>query len=513
MNKAALMILFLSVATQSVAQKRDFRGAWIATVANIDWPSKPGLPSDQQQAEYRALLDRLQYAGMNAVIVQVRPAADAFYASALEPWSEWLSGTKGVAPEPYYDPLMYMIEEAHDRGMEFHAWFNPYRAVFKVNTLIFDSTDITIRQPGWFVQYGDKKYFDPGIPEVRNFVTNVISDVVRRYDVDAIHFDDYFYPYRIANLEFPDSVSFREYGGIFYPDRKDDWRRENVNIVIKMLYDSIKAEKPFVKFGISPFGVWRNQAVDPRGSATRAGQTNYDDLFADVLHWMQKGWLDYLVPQIYWPIGFELADYSILAAWWNEHAYGKHIYIGEGAYRIDPDSPTPAWRNPSELPNHLRYADQFENILGHVYFSAKSLVKNPLGFTDILHNEFYKHPALVPTMPWIDQEPPLPPVKLSAQNVHDGVYLQWEDVSNEKPSYYLVYRFDRWKNIDQQDPEFILKLVRTGDLAYLDNTAISGKRYYYSVTAVDRLWNESTASVPFEIKFRDPDRKKHFLFF
>lgn len=512
-----ILILIISQIHQNILaqtpEKREFRAAWIATVANIDWPSLPGLSSDRQKAEYRALLDHLKYAGMNAVIVQVRPAADAMYPSELEPWSEWLMGARGKAPEPYYDPLMYMIEEAHDRGMEFHAWFNPYRAIFKVDPTFNDSTHLTLRKPEWFVQYGEKMYFDPGIPEVRDFVTNVIRDVVKRYDVDAIHFDDYFYPYRIAGVEFPDSLSFAQYGSQYKSNQKDDWRRENVNTIIRMLHESIKSEKEYVKFGISPFGVWRNKVKDSRGSDTQAGQTNYDDLFADVLLWMKEGWLDYLVPQIYWPIGFNLADYQVLVDWWNDHSYGRHIYIGEGAYRINADSPTEAWQNPSEMPDHLRLSRKYDNLLGQAYFSAKSLVGNPLGFTDTLHNKLYQYPALVPVMDWIDSEPPLSPRSLRVRNTHNGIRLDWIEDNPVKPSYYVIYRYEKRRDVGKLDPEFIVAIDRYDDHFYLDQQVRDNKRYRYLVTSLDRLWNESKPSDPVEIKHDPVGKDGGFWFF
>ena len=240
--------------------KREFRGVWIATVANIDWPSKPGLSSTEQQKEFIEILDMHKANGMNAVIVQVRPCADAYYNSPYEPWSKWLTGEIGKYPAPYYDPLEFMIREAHNRGLEFHAWFNPYRALVNIDVGI-DSSSLVFKNPEWFVTYGKNMYFDPGLPEARKHTVNVIMDVVNRYDVDGVHFDDYFYPYRIAKTEFPDSASFEKYKGDFVS--KDDWRRNNVDLLIKKLNDSINQVKPHVQFGISPFGVWRNKSVDP----------------------------------------------------------------------------------------------------------------------------------------------------------------------------------------------------------------------------------------------------------
>jgi uncharacterized lipoprotein YddW (UPF0748 family) len=290
-----LLAVAFGLESSAQAPKREFRAAWIATVANIDWPLKGGLPAEEQRASFIRLLDRMARMRMNAVIVQIRPAADAFYPSDKEPWSRYLTGKQGKPPEPYYDPLQFMIAEAHKRNMEFHAWFNPFRAlVGKSNPN--PPEHVTRRHPEWVVSYGGKSYLNPGIPEARAYVTDVILDVVRRYDIDAVHLDDYFYPYRIAGQEFGDAAAFRKYN----PEHlsRDDWRRNNVSTFIRELNARIKAEKAYVKLGISPFGVWRNASKDPRGSATRGGQTNYDDLYADVRLWMEKGWIDYLLPQL-----------------------------------------------------------------------------------------------------------------------------------------------------------------------------------------------------------------------
>ncbi|MCK4992803.1 MAG: family 10 glycosylhydrolase, partial [Bacteroidales bacterium] len=297
-----LILGFCGIFVQALSAqspKREFRGVWVATVANIDWPSEPGLSTYEQQHEILDIVDMHKKNGINAIILQVRPTADALYSSELEPWSGFLTGEQGKAPDPFYDPLEFWIREAHKRGMELHAWFNPYR--INVDTADFLSgSHIIHKHPEWLFSYGGRFYFSPANPGVWNFVREVVVDVVRRYDVDAIHFDDYFYPYRIENQEFPDSLDFARYGGKFYPDRLEEWRRHNVDTIIAMLGAAIKEEKPWVKFGISPFGVWRNRSEDERGSETTAGTSNYDGLYADVLLWQQKGWIDYLMPQLYW---------------------------------------------------------------------------------------------------------------------------------------------------------------------------------------------------------------------
>ncbi len=384
----------ISASTVSASPKYEFRAAWVASVDNIDWPSKKGLPVDSQKAEFVRLADMHKQNGMNALIVQIRPATDAFYPSPYEPWSEWLSGTQGRPPSPYYDPLQFMITETHKRGMEFHAWCNPYRAEFSIGKSSISPTHITRIHPEWFLDYGGKRYFDPGNKEVQLFVNNVIRDIVKRYAVDAIHFDDYFYPYRIPGKEFPDAASFVRYGGSM---SKDDWRRSNVDSIILMLSNSIKEINPVCKFGISPFGVWRNIDKDPEGSKTTAGQTNYDDLYADILLWLKNGWIDYVAPQLYWEFGHKAAPYEVLLDWWSKHTYGRHCYIGLGIYKAGTNQ---VWRDPTLIPRQIEAMRNTPNIQGAIYFSSKSFVNNPNGWSDSLRNIYYKEPAAIPPMEW-----------------------------------------------------------------------------------------------------------------
>ncbi|MCG7754752.1 glycoside hydrolase family 10 protein [Flavihumibacter cheonanensis] len=377
----------------------EFRAAWIATVTNIDWPTKGTTDPAKQREEYIRMLDMHKKNGLNAVIAQVRPAADAFYPSPYEPWSEWLTGKQGKPPVPYYDPLQFMINEAHQRGMEFHAWLNPYRAVFNIKTSVPDPNHITRTFPEWFLNYGDKKYFDPGNKNAQQFVVNIVRDLVKRYPVDGIHFDDYFYPYRIAGKEFPDQKSYKVFGvGMSV----DEWRRSNVDSIIRHLAVAIKAEKPWVKFGISPFGVWRNNDKDPRGSATTAGQTNYDDLYADILLWLKEGWIDYVAPQLYWEFGHKAAAFEVLLDWWSKNTYGKHCYIGLGIYRAGSNS---AWKDPNQLPRMIQAVRNTPNMHGVIYFSSKSFEKNPNGWNDSLRNNYYRDPASIPSMEWMAPNP------------------------------------------------------------------------------------------------------------
>ena len=323
-NLCCLLFLVISLNSQKLfaQSKYEFRGVWVATVANIDFPSSKNLTTQQQKDEFIKLLDMHKRNGMNAVVVQIRPAADAFYPSQYEPWSEYLTGKQGQPPSPYYDPLKFMIAETHKRGMEFHAWMNPYRAEFQIGKSSISPTHITRVHPEWFIDYGGVKYFDPGNKDAQKFVVNVVRDVVKRYDIDAIHFDDYFYPYRIAGKEFNDNISFIKYGNGM---SRDDWRRSNVDSIILQLSKAIKEENKYCQFGISPFGVWRNIDKDPEGSNTKAGQTNYDDLYADILLWLRMKWIDYVVPQLYWEISHKVVGFEVLTDWWATHSYGRQL--------------------------------------------------------------------------------------------------------------------------------------------------------------------------------------------
>ena len=377
----------------SAQTKPEFRGVWVATVENIDWPSRGNYNSDSQKVEFIRLLDMHQRNGMNAMIVQIRPVTDAFYPSQYEPWSEYLTGKQGQPPMPYYDPLEFMITETHKRGMEFHAWMNPYRAVFNINRSSVAATHITKIHPEWFLNYGDKKYFDPGIKEAQQYVANVVQDVVSRYAVDAIHFDDYFYPYKIAGKEFPDYGSYNKYGNGM---SKDNWRRSNTDSIISMLSAVIKRENPKCQFGISPFGVWRNIDKDTvNGSRTNGAQTNYDDLYADILLWLQKGWIDYVAPQLYWEFGHKVAPYEVLLDWWSKHTYGKNCYIGLGIYRAGSNT---AWKDVAQIPRMIDALRTTPNIQGMIFFSSKTFDKNPNGWNDTLRLNYFKEPATTPVM-------------------------------------------------------------------------------------------------------------------
>ena len=390
----SLYFLLFCLFPYSQAQTRpEFRGVWVATVDNIDWPGKGNFNTDSQKVEFIRLLDMHQRNGMNALVVQIRPCTDAFYPSPYEPWSQWLTGVQGKPPSPYYDPLQFMIEETHKRKMVFHAWMNPYRAVFNINETGVAATHITRLHPEWFVTYGDKKYFDPGNKAAQQYVTAVIKDVVSRYAVDAIHFDDYFYPYKIEGKAFPDDASYRLYGNGL---TRDDWRRSNTDSIIAALSATIKKENKRCQFGISPFGVWRNVDRDPiNGSKTNGAQSNYDDLYADILLWLKNGWIDYVAPQLYWEFGHRKAPFEVLLNWWGKHTYGKQCYIGIGIYRANSN---PAWSNNNQLGRQIEALRNTPNIKGMIFFSSKTFEANPKGWSDSLRLNYFKEPATVPSV-------------------------------------------------------------------------------------------------------------------
>lgn len=475
--------LLLSINVLAQSPKREFRAAWIATVANIDWPSRQGLPAEQQQAEFIRRLDQLQDMGCNAVIVQIRPSSDALYDSPYEPWSHYLTGHQGKPPVPYYDPLSFMIQEVHKRNMEFHAWFNPFRALVDSKHNPNPPDHITRSHPEWIIAYGGKSYLNPGQPEVRDYVTKVICDVVKRYDIDAVHLDDYFYPYRVAGKEFGDNVCYLRYGR---GKDKDDWRRQNVNIFIEGLNEDIKAIKPYVKLGISPFGVWRNASKDPEGSATHGGQTCYDDLYADVILWMRNGWIDYLLPQLYWEHGHRAAAFDVLLPWWQQHSYGRHVYAGLGVYRMA-EHKSSAYSSPHEILWQIRDVRN-AGVQGFVFYSASSFDKIPGALKDSLERRTDRYPALPPTMPWLDKNAPPAPV-LSMSNSGRGRKLEWHCKDDKEKLRYVLYRFPEQETIDLERSDRILSIQSGREYTDTDKG-----RYTYVVTALDRLWNESRPS-------------------
>ncbi|MFF9393855.1 glycoside hydrolase family 10 protein [Streptomyces griseoluteus] len=391
---AALATAGSTPAYASGRHRREMRGVWLATVAGRDWPSRPGLPPEEQRAELIAHLDRAVAGRLNTVIFQVRPTADALWPSPYEPWSEYLTGTQGR--DPGWDPLGTAVREAHARGLELHAWFNPYRIANHTDPGRLTPDHPARLHPEWVVPYGGKLYYNPGLPEVRRFVRVAMLDAVAKYPVDAVHFDDYFYPYPVAGQTFDDDTAYDAYGGGF--EDRATWRRDNIDRLVREVAAGIRRLRPGTRFGISPFGVWRNAATDPRGSETRAGVQTYDDLYADTRKWVREHWIDYIVPQIYWNIGFPAADYAKLLDWWAAEAAGTgtRLYVGEALYKAGAAGQPPAWQDPAELSRHLTLADEYPQVRGHVFFAAQDVARDPLGAMARVVADHYRRPARPP---------------------------------------------------------------------------------------------------------------------
>ena len=471
-------------ATADSRHKREFRGAWIQCVNG----QFTGMGTQAMQQTLARQLDELKRDGVNAIFFQVRAECDALYASPYEPWSRFLTGVQGKAPAPYWDPLAWMVEQCHRRGMELHAWINPYRAK-TTGTTSLAATHIVSRQPGRAFAYGGQMILNPGMPENREYICSVVADIVRRYDVDGLHIDDYFYPYPAAGQTIPDDAQYRLYSnGI--ADR-GDWRRYNVNLFIKQLADTIKGVKPWVKFGVSPFGIYRNKRSSAIGSQTN-GLQNYDDLYADVLLWVNNGWVDYCVPQLYWQIGHPAADYKTLIEWWNKYASARPLFIGEDVERTakypDPDNP-----RQNQLPAKRALHSRMGNVEGTVLWYAKAVVDNIGNYGTMLRDVYWKYPALQPAMPFIDGKAPGKVRKLKPVWTVDGYILFWTAPKGrgwkDEAQQYVVYRFAPGEKVDTSDPSKIVAITRQTfvSLPYEDGET----KYTYAVTALDRMQNES----------------------
>ena len=483
-----LAFVFVLACAADGPSKREFRAVWVATFHNIDWPSKKGLPSSDQKREFLELIARQKGNGMNALVVQVRPSGDAFYRSRWCPWSEYITGKQGQ--EPDYDPLEFMIKATHENNMEFHAWMNPFRAISHERFSSVHPSNVALTHPDWTIKYGERLYFNPGIPAVRRYLVAVIGEVVHNYDLDGIHFDDYFYPYQESGKYFDDMETFRQYGAGF--SNIHDWRRNNIDTFIQMVSDSIRKDKPHVKFGISPVGVWRNKSQDPHGSDSRSSYTSYDMLYADVRKWLENQWIDYVAPQLYWSTRHPSANYSKLLPWWAENSFGRHVYVGHAMFKVKKNE-SRHWSNPEQLISQLHLNKAYDGISGSIFYSANSFEGNPYQIEDRLKKDFFKYPALVPGMAWKDSIPPLPPTNLRVSLVDDQVHLNWRlppvAADGERATYYVVYRFEKGDKINLGSAANIVSIAR--NLNAIDWTARPRKAYTYVVTSVDRLHNES----------------------
>lgn len=480
-----LSLCTLAVTAQSMP-KREFRGAWIQIING----QFQGMDRTQMQANLTHQLDVLKACGVNAIMFQVRGEADALYASPYEPWSRFLTGQQGRAPQPYWDPLAWMVEQCHRRGMELHAWINPFRAKTKGTTELA-TTHYYIQHPERCFSYDGLLIMDPALQENRVYICRIAADIVRRYDVDGLHIDDYFYPYPAAGLPIPDDESFAKYSNGL-TDR-GDWRRQNVNRAIQMLHDTLRAVKPWVKFGVAPFGIYHNARSGGNipGSQT-GGLQNYDDLYADVLYWINQGWVDYNIPQLYWEIGHKAADYATLVEWWGRYAAGRPLIIGQDVERT---VKAPDLNNPSinQMPEKFRIQRATRGVVGNCLWYSAAVVRNEGNYATALQKVYQRRPALQPLMPFIDKKAPRKPRKLKALWMPDGYYLFWTapKASDEMDAarYYAVYRFAKGEKTDLSNADHLVDI--TPDtfirLPYDDGET----KYTYIVTALDRLQNES----------------------
>lgn len=474
---AIMMLLALSGGSLSArCPKREFRGAWLSTVYQTGYSTRT---TAENQAYLRQQLDRLQQAGINAVIFQVRPSADAFYKSAIEPWSRFLTGTAGKAPVPEWDPLQFMTDECHRRGMELHAWINPYRITTSAREQL-PAGHIARRHPELTVTYAGKLYFNPGLPENRRHILRVIGDIISRYDIDGIHFDDYFYPYPVKGARFNDAAAYSRYGRRL---SLADWRRANVDSLIKETHTLIESTKPWIRFGISPFGIWRNSSSDPTGSAT-AGLQNYDDLYADVILWARNGWTDYMLPQLYWEYNHPKAAYSTLIDWWATNSCGRHIYIGQDVKRT---------ADSHELATKLGHQRRLDNIGGSCWWPGYSLTDNRYReLTDSLASVHHASLALVPAYPWKHDGEPEAPSDLT----FDGHDLTWNAPRQHGQTRdvvkWAVYRFDDPEHTDTDDAAALVAITWSPKFT-------PRREGIYTVTALNRVNAESPAAIPIMI--------------
>lgn len=486
---SVLLLVLLSVVSAYAQElpKREFRGAWLHIVGNQRMKT---MSQEQIRQWFVTSLDQLQAQGCNAVIFQVRPQADAFYVSELEPWTRFLTGEQGVAPEPLWDPLQFMVEQCHARGMELHAWLNPYRVTSNDQEQLSPG-HLYFRKPEIFKRYGKQLYFDPGEPESVAHTVRVIADIVSRYDVDAIHFDDYFYPYPEKFEEFHDDDSFVKYSEAqgFEYWQKGDWRRQNVETLIHAVNDTIKALKPWVRFGISPFGIHRNKKDTPDGSGSETnGLSNYEQLFADVPDWADKGYIDYVVPQLYWRIGHPLADYDVLIHWWNDRTQRGHLYIGQsiGTFN-EPDLDNPAV---TQTARKFQLVRDLPNVAGNVWWPGWTLTEHR-PFSDTLQQGYQRTPALIPAYTELDSIAPEPVASLHVS----GRGLSWKgpetDDVLQQPHFYVVYRFEADEPDDFERSSAIVAVTR--DTHFKPAEKHNG-RHRYAVTVVDKCWNESAPS-------------------
>lgn len=485
-KRLVTFVIALALTLGMTAQnKREFRGAWIQCVNG----QFMGKSTQEIQSMLSNQLDELQKDGVNAIIFQVRAECDALYESDLEPWSKFLTGVQGKAPSPYWDPLAWMVEQCHQRGMELHAWINPYRAKHGSTSMgQLSDKSVVVKQPNLCFSYDNLVLLNPGLKEAADYTCKVAADIVKRYDIDGFHIDDYFYPYPVAGKKIPDQELFQKNSHGFW--NIGDWRRDNVSRFIKQLGETIHQVKPWVKFGVSPFGIYRNKRNDPNGSETN-GLQNYDDLYADVLLWVNNGWIDYCVPQLYWEIGNRAADYKTLITWWNKNAGKRPLYIGEDIERTakyaDPANP-----KSHQLPAKHKLHQEMHNVKGTVLWYAKTAADNVGNIGHTLRDYYWKYPALQPAMPFMDNKTPKGVKSLKFKWTEQGPMLTWKAPKGKKwgdvVNKFVIYQFKDGDKINLDDASHILKI--TTYTSFKVPYVKDGKSTFV-VTALDRVGNES----------------------
>ena len=458
------------------APKREFRGAWIQTMFQGDYMN---LSVEELKSNLIKKLDDLKLMGINALVFQVRPESDAWYNSPYEPWSRFLTGKQGVAPKDNFDPMAFLIAECHKRCIEFHAWLNPYRAA-SGGGVHLAASHIYKKHPEWFFTYNNYIYFNPGCQESIDFICTVVRDIVTRYDIDAIHMDDYFYPYPSPGLQIPDAETFKNNGRGF--SSIEDWRRDNVNRLIYSLSKTIKQVKPWVRFGVSPFGIYRNNTSHPDGSATN-GTENFDDLYADILLWANEGWIDYNIPQIYWEMGHAQADYVTLAKWWAQHKGNTELYYGQDVART---------MKVDQLTAKMRSVRELKGVDGYCFWPANELFWNNKGVADTLKSSYFKYPALIPAYTRLSHHKPeqVSPISID-DNGNGKVTLTWgavlEDDAAVGAHYFVVYAFPKKHKANINDSRYIINITPY-TFAEIEKP---NKEITYVVTAVNRYHLES----------------------
>ncbi len=482
MKQLPIFILLILASTCLAQPKREMRGLWICTAYNLDWPSTANLDSTTQKQELIQILDQAQALHLNTIFFQVRAAGDAFYQSKTEPWSHWLTGRQGKSA--LYDPLTFITNECHKRGLELHAWFNLFRAVSHYKFSPPGPTHFATLHPNWCYTAKKKKMLNPGVPEARGYAVKIINEVVCNYDIDGVHLDDYFYKQETNNYKIPDQKTFKQYGKGWTSIK--DWRRNNLNLLIDSIYSNVKRVKFYVKFGVSPIPTWRHKHQDPRGSDTKTATSCYEELYADTYKWYKNGWLDYIIPQGYWGIQHSFIGYKKVSDWWGSIATDRHIYIGQAIYKVGNDE-RKGWDSAKEIVEQIKINRANKNISGQGFYKASSLKANTKNITTIIQNKIYPSIALPPTMPWLDSIPPHAPHVLRHSINSNKLTFNW-DISDRDISYYILYKFNLNEIISLNNSKNINAVIKGNN--YTCNLPLQD--CVYIITAVDRLHNEST---------------------